>query len=453
MTDELEAIEKTPVAESQAPEELSWNEIDLNECLLDAIKLVDWRSPTPIQQSVIPHALTGKDIIALAETGSGKTGAFLIPVLSQLLESPQPCHTLILTPTRELAFQIKDTLCALGTPIGIKCTVIVGGVNLMEQSISLAKKPHVIIATPGRLIEHLENTKGFTLKLLKTFIIDEADRLLNLEYEKEVQKIINSLPSKRQNLLFSATMTQKVEKIQKICLNDPVKVELSTKYTTVENLYQFYFFIPAKYKEAYLVFLINDMENNSMIVFCSTCSTTEFIASMLHLLGYNTCALNGKMTQEKRLQSLNKFKAGKSKILVATDVASRGLDIPHVDVVLNFDVPIRAKDYVHRVGRTARAGRSGKAITCVTQYDIELYQRLEKLIDKKLPLFKSINHPDSKMAMLGLLDSVSEASRLAKIELNSKSKEKKQNIKNLSKKSKSIVEHSSYKKSLKNKRR
>ncbi|VEN43561.1 unnamed protein product, partial [Callosobruchus maculatus] len=337
------------------------------DALCKACEQLKWKEPSKIQREAIPVALQGKDVIGLAETGSGKTAAFALPILQALLENPQRYFALILTPTRELAFQISEQFEALGASIGVKCAVIVGGMDMMSQALILAKKPHILIATPGRLLDHLENTKGFSLRALKYLVMDEADRILNMDFEVEVDKILKVIPRERRTFLFSATMTKKVKKLQRACLQEPVKVEVSTKYQTVEKLQQYYIFIPVKFKDVYLVHILNELAGNSFMVFCSTCNNTIRTALMLRNLGLTAVPLHGQMSQNKRLAALTKFKAKNRSILISTDVASRGLDIPHVDVVINFDIPTHSKDYIHRVGRTARAGRSGIAITFVTQ--------------------------------------------------------------------------------------
>lgn len=372
-----------------------------------------WKTPTKIQKEAIPVALQGSDVIGLAETGSGKTGAFALPILQTLLDKPQRLYALVLTPTRELAFQISEQFEALGASIGIKCAVVVGGIDMMTQSLMLAKKPHIVIATPGRLVDHLENTKGFNLRSLRYLVMDEADRILNMDFEQEVDKILKVIPRERNTLLFSATMTKKVAKLQRASLQNPVKVEVSSKYQTVDKLQQYYLFIPVKYKDVYLVYILNELAGNSFMVFCSTCANTQRVALMLRNLGLTAIPLHGQMSQSKRLGALNKFKSKNRSILIATDVASRGLDIPHVDVVLNLDIPTHSKDYIHRVGRTARAGRSGVAITFVSQYDVELYQRIEHLIGKKLPLYKT-----EEEEVMQLMERVTEAQRYAKMEMN-----------------------------------
>ncbi|XP_023291880.2 probable ATP-dependent RNA helicase DDX47 isoform X1 [Lucilia cuprina] len=391
---------------------MTWKELGLNDTLCKSCEELKWKAPSKIQKEAIPVALQGKDVIGLAETGSGKTGAFALPILQALLDNPQRYFALILTPTRELAFQISEQFEALGSSIGVKCCVVVGGMDMVSQALQLGKKPHIIIATPGRLVDHLENLKGFNLKAIKYLVMDEADRILNMDFEVELDKILKVLPKERRTFLFSATMTKKVKKLQRASLKDPVKVEVSNKYQTVEQLQQYYIFIPVKYKDVYLVHILNELAGNSFMIFCSTCNNTVKTALMLRALGLAAIPLHGQMSQNKRLAALNKFKAKNRSILISTDVASRGLDIPHVDVVLNFDIPTHSKDYIHRVGRTARAGRSGKAITFVTQYDVELYQRIEHLLGKQLPLYKC--EEDEVMA---LQERVSEAQRTAKLEL------------------------------------
>ncbi|XP_072348568.1 probable ATP-dependent RNA helicase DDX47 [Scyliorhinus torazame] len=403
---------KMAAAESKAENPGSFRDLGVTQVLCEACEELGWKSPTKIQTEALPVALQGRDIIGLAETGSGKTGAFALPILQALLEKPQRLFALVLTPTRELAFQISEQFEALGSSIGVKSAVIVGGIDMMSQSLALAKKPHVVIATPGRLIDHLQNTKGFNLRSLKYLVMDEADRILNMDFETEVDKILKVIPRDRNTYLFSATMTKKVQKLQRAALKDPVKCAVSTKYQTVEKLQQYYVFIPSKFKDCYLVSILNELAGNSFIIFCSTCNNTQRTALLLRNLGFTAIPLHGQMNQNKRLGALNKFKAKSRSVLLATDVASRGLDIPHVDVVINFDIPTHSKDYIHRVGRTARAGRSGKAITFVTQYDVELFQRIEHLIDKKLPAF-----PTQEEEVMLLVERVTEAQRFARLEL------------------------------------
>jgi ATP-dependent RNA helicase DDX47/RRP3 len=376
--------------------------------LAKACASLGWRAPTDIQCASIPEALKDRDVIGLAQTGSGKTGAFALPILQSLLDAPQAFHSLVLSPTRELAIQIAEQFETLGASIGVRASVLVGGVDMTTQAIRLGKRPHVIVGTPGRVVDHLENTKGFSLRALKVLVLDEADRLLNLDFEEEIDKILRVIPSERRTQLFSATMTNKVAKLQRACLRDPVKVEVSAKYSTVESLKQHYLFIPAKHKDCYATFLFNELSASTSIVFARTCDSTRKLALIARNLGFGAVPIHGQMSQPKRIAALNKFKSGERNILIATDVASRGLDIPSVDVVINYDVPQNSKDYVHRVGRTARAGRSGLAVTLVTQYDVELYQKIERLINKKLD-----KYPLEEEAVMLLYDRVNEAQRIA----------------------------------------
>lgn len=392
----------------------------LNVCepLALACDKLGWTTASRIQQQVLPHALAGRDIVGLAETGSGKTGAFCLPLLQELLEHPVrgAVFAVLLAPTRELAFQIHEVVEALGTSMGASSVCIVGGVDMSTQAIALARNPHVVVATPGRLVDHLQNTKGFTLKKIKYLVMDEADRMLSLDFEQELNQILEVIPDStqgRRTMLFSATMTSKVEKLQRASLSNPVRVEVSTKFCTPKKLLQSYLLCPAKYKDCYLTYLINEHAGQSMLVFGATCNNVQRLALMLRNLGFPAICLHGQMSQPKRLGALHKFKAGGRDVLICTDVASRGLDIPSVDLVINYDLPGHGKDYIHRVGRTARAGRSGKAIAMVTQYDVEVYQRLEGLLGKKLDAYRGAEEE----TVLVLLERVNEAQRLATREL------------------------------------
>ncbi|KIY74073.1 DEAD-domain-containing protein [Cylindrobasidium torrendii FP15055 ss-10] len=354
--------------------------------LVDAAAALNFTRPTPVQQQCIPAALQGKDIIALAPTGSGKTAAFALPIIQRLWESPRGIFACVLAPTRELAYQISSQFEALGAGIGVRCAVIVGGdVDKIDQAVALAKKPHIIIATPGRLLDHLKTTKGFHLKSIQHLVLDEADRLLDLDFGASIDLVLQAIPTERTTYLFSATMTTKVAKLQRASLRDHVRVEAGLANQTVDTLLQYYILCPLVMKDANVVALIESQAQSSMIIFVRTIHNARRLAGMLRMLTFSVVPLHGELTQTQRLGALAKFKSGERKILVATDVVSRGLDIPLVDLVINYDMPTTSKDYIHRVGRTARAGRAGKAVTLITQYDVELLQRLEKAINCKLP--------------------------------------------------------------------
>lgn len=335
--------------------------------LCEACESLGWKTPTAIQIATIPPALEGRDIIGLAETGSGKTAAFVLPVLQSLLETPSRLFCVALAPTRELCAQISEQFKALGANIALEVATILGGLDMNSQAMALSKRPHVIVASPGRLSDHIENTKGFFLKSSKFLILDEADRILSMDFDDALNNIIKAMPEERQTFLFSATMTSKVSKLQKASLKNPVRYEIGGKYDTVSGLEQNFYLCPFKYKWTVITLLVEKFTSCVTIVFCNTCSTARKLSFYLDNLTHKTTCLHGKMSQPLRLSALNNFKAGSSNILVTTEVGSRGLDIPSVDLVVNFDVPQSGKDYIHRVGRTARAGRSGQAITLVTQ--------------------------------------------------------------------------------------
>nr|CDI52997.1 probable DEAD box protein (putative RNA helicase) [Melanopsichium pennsylvanicum 4] len=385
--------------------------------IVEACTNMGFKHPTPIQVKSIPEAIKGHDVIGLAQTGSGKTAAFTIPILQALWDNPKPFFACVLAPTRELAYQISQQVEALGSTIGVRSATIVGGMDMMSQSIALSKRPHVIVATPGRLQDHLENTKGFSLRGLQYLVMDEADRLLDMDFGPIIDKLLQSIPRERRTMLFSATMTTKVAKLQRASLKNPVRVEVDTKYTTVSTLKQHYLFMPFAHKDTYLVHLANEQAGHSIIVFTRTVHDSQRLSILLRLLGFSAIPLHGQLSQQARLGALNKFKTGGRSILVATDVASRGLDIPAVDLVVNYDIPTNSKDYIHRVGRTARAGRSGRSVTLVTQYDVELLQRIEAVIGLKMEEFPG-GH--DKEAVMLLSERVAEAHRAAVRELKDK---------------------------------
>ncbi|GBG30397.1 ATP-dependent RNA helicase DBP8 [Hondaea fermentalgiana] len=395
---------------------VTFEELKVHEEIVKACKALGWSHATEIQREAIPHALEGRDVIGLAETGSGKTGAFSVPMLCRLLDQPtRRLFGIVLAPTRELAFQIHEVVQGLGTSIGVKSCCVVGGVDRVAQAIALAKKPHIVIGTPGRVVDHLENTKGFTLDSARVLVLDEADRMLSMDFEEEINSILQAMPPRgtRQTFLFSATMTSKVAKLQRASLDSPVKVEVSkSRYQTVKTLEQNYMLTPAQYKDTYLIFILNELAGQTAIIFVSTCHNATRLALMMRNLGIGATALHGQMHQTKRLGALNRFKSQGNNVLVATDVAARGLDIPSVDLVVNYDVPSNGKDYIHRVGRTARAGKAGRAVTLVTQYDVEVFQRIEAMLRKKLTAF-----PAQKDLVMVLNDQVSEAARQAVMQI------------------------------------
>ncbi|CAL3963600.1 hypothetical protein PZA11_001168 [Diplocarpon coronariae] len=390
----------------------TFKDLGIIDELCDACTALGYKAPTPIQVESIPLALQDRDLIALAETGSGKTAAFALPILQALLDKPQAFFGLVIAPTRELAYQISQSFEALGSKIAVRCAVIVGGMDMVPQAIALGKKPHIIVATPGRLLDHLENTKGFSLRSLKHLVMDEADRLLDLDFGPILDKILKVVPRERRTYLFSATMSSKVESLQRASLRDPLRVSVSTKYQTVSTLIQNYLFIPLIHKDVYLVYLMNEFVGQSAIIFTRTVNETQRLAILLRSLGFGAIPLHGQLSQTARLGALNKFRAGTRKILVATDVAARGLDIPSVDIVLNYDLPPDSKTYIHRVGRTARAGKSGHAFSIVTQYDVEIFKRTETALKMQLDEYEPV-----KEEVMVFKARVEEAQRYARNEM------------------------------------
>eukprot|EP00049_Salpingoeca_infusionum_P022857 m.9214 g.9214 ORF g.9214 m.9214 type:complete len:480 (-) comp5433_c0_seq1:108-1547(-) len=409
---ESSAGEKEPEKAKEDPK--TFAELGLEDELCETCATLNYKAPTPIQAQAIPHVLAGKDVIGVAETGSGKTAAFLLPVLHFLLnlERPKAFYAVVMAPTRELAKQIDDAALALGASIGLKTALLTGGMDMTSQVQKLAKRPHIVVATPGRIADHLQHTKGFNLRNLNFLILDEADRMMTPDFKAEMEQLLRVIPRERTTLMFTATLNSKIEWLQRMSLRNPVKVEVKSQFKTVDNLNERMLFMPFKDKNTYFVYAVNELQGNSMIIFCSTCKAVMKATFMLRELGFPAICLHGQMTQAKRYGALSSFTSQKSSILLATDVASRGLDIPHVDVVMNYDVPTHSKDYIHRVGRTARAGKCGKAISFVTQYDVEFIQRIEQVTGKRIDMWKV-----DKASVQQLAERVSEASRVAQDEL------------------------------------
>ncbi|PRP75082.1 hypothetical protein PROFUN_03918 [Planoprotostelium fungivorum] len=407
-----ESIRIQALQEENNADNTTFEDLGLNPQLVEATKKMGYKKPTKIQRETIPLALAGRDIIALAQTGSGKTATFALPILNQLLDAPQPFFACVMSPTRELATQIAKHFEALGSIIGVRAAVIVGGISTMDQAMALSKRPHILVGTPGRIAWHLEHTKGFSLKNLKFLVMDEADKLLQDEYEEELNKILEIIPKERHTYLFSATMTSKVRKLERASLINPAKIQVASKYETVDRLVQNYLLIPAKYKDCYLVYILTESAGNSTMIFADTRRDVQRLSYVLKNLGFSAIPLHGQMDQTERYAALTRFTSGNVSIIIATDVASRGLDIPKVDLVINYDIPNNAKDYIHRVGRTARGDKSGRAIAMVTQYDVELYQRIESLIEKQLEAY-AMEEEDA----LILLERVTEAQRYAAVQM------------------------------------
>ena len=370
--------------------------IGLKNWLIRQCRGMGINGPTVVQTNCIPPALEGRDVIGCSKTGSGKTLAFALPILQALSEDPFGIFALILTPTRELAFQIADQFRAVGKPLSLRDCVIVGGKDMVMQGKELAKKPHIVIATPGRLADHLESCDTFSLKKIKYLVLDEADRLVDGGFDTQLKTIFSALPptTERQTLYFSATMSDSLQKLKELATSkgrEPFVwqsggIDDKNEIATVQGLEQRYVLTPTDAKDAYLAQVIRQHYENEnrkqdlTIIFTRTCRTCQLVAMTLTSLGYPSSALHSMMAQKERSLSLAKFRSSQVHILVATDLASRGLDIPDVQLVLNHNVPHVTKDYIHRVGRTARAGRRGVAITFVTPNDVVLIKAVEDVI-------------------------------------------------------------------------
>jgi len=396
----------------------SFKDLGLNTWLLDTCREMGIKEPTEIQKQCIPAVLKGLDVVGRAKTGSGKTAAFALPILHTLSQDPFGIYALILTPTRELAFQITVQFSALGTPIPLTITTVVGGLDMLHQNLEISKRPHIIVATPGRLADHIKSGLKMSINNLQYLILDEADRLFDSCFDKDMDTILSTIPppENRQTLLFSATMTY-MDKISKVTKKKPEPLFLQvsdSQHSTVEDLEQTYLYIPQNAKEVYLYHILtqSQYENSSIIIFTSTCKSCEIIGQYLIEMELECVTLNSRLTQSRRLASLGKFRSGKARILVATDVASRGLDIPTVQLVINFDIPRVIDDYIHRVGRTARAGRGGIAITIVSQYDVDIFKQIEKFLNMELKLYQI-----KQEKVLEIFKKCNQARRMAKIRL------------------------------------
>lgn len=392
-------------------------ELGLAEWAVKTCKELAMRKPRQVQLNCIPKILDGRHVLGIDETGSGKTAAFALPILHRLGEHPFGVFALVLTPTRELAYQLAEQFRALGSCLHVRIAVVVGGMDMLEQAKILTSRPHVVIATPGRIKVLLEDNPDIppVFSRTKFLVLDEADRVLDVGFQEDLKLIFQCLPENRQNLFFSATTTSNLQKLRERYQNKLYVYEAYEGLKTVETLKQQIIFVPNKVKEVYLMHMLSKMEDmgiRSAIVFFSTCRDCHRLSLMLEVLDQEAAALYSFKSQAQRLEALNQFKSGKVSILLATDVASRGLDIPTVDLVINYDVPRFPRDYVHRVGRTARAGRGGLAVSIVTQNDIHLIHEVEALLEKQLEL---VEYKENEV--LSLMKKVFSAKNVAEMKM------------------------------------
>ncbi len=374
---------------------LNFSDFSLNNDLQKALADIGYKHPTPIQEQTIDLALKGHDILGIAQTGTGKTAAFCLPIIhnlnkTQIKTAPKSPRALILTPTRELAIQIHDNLNSYGQFLNQKYTVIFGGVSQGKQVNQLRNGVDILVATPGRLLD-LINQKHLSLKAVESFVLDEADRMLDMGFMKEVEKIIKLMPKVRHNLFFSATMPPKIQTLANNILYKPKKIEVTPQATTVEKIQQTVMYVEKSNKVDLLIHLLKSNKKHKTLVFISMKHMANRVATKLEAKGIATAVIHGNKSQSARQKALQNFTRGDIRVMLATDIASRGIDIEDITHVINFELSHMAEVYVHRIGRTARAGTEGKAISLVTGEEKSFLAHIEKTIRHKIAVDKE--HP------------------------------------------------------------
>lgn len=374
---------------------MTFNELELLDNILKALREQGYEKPTPIQEQAIPYLLDGRDIVACAQTGTGKTAAFAIPILQSLSKNSsnnRGIKTLILTPTRELAIQIDESFESYGKYTNISHSVIFGGVPQGKQVSALKRGVDVLIATPGRLLDLIG--QGYVkLNSLEIFVLDEADRMLDMGFINDVKKVLKLLPRKRQTLLFSATMPDEIKKLSQSMLINPAKVEVTPPASTVDKIEQSLYYTNKSDKRKLLVHLIEEKNINMALVFNRTKHGADKIVKFLKKSGISAAAIHGNKSQNARQKALKDFKDGKTNVLVATDIAARGIDIDELTHVFNYDLPNVAETYVHRIGRTGRAGMEGTAIAFCDAGEKGDLKDIQKLIDLKIEVVDDHPYP------------------------------------------------------------
>lgn len=373
----------------------SFDSFELHDSIKTALKNKGYESPTPIQAQAIPHLLEGRDLLGIAQTGTGKTAAFSLPIINRLAKNkiktkPARVRALILTPTRELAAQIEENIKTYSKDLKLFCAVIFGGVGHRQQIMNMGKGVDILVATPGRLLDLMDD--GHVLfEQLEVFVLDEADRMLDMGFIHDVKRVIAKLPPVRQTLLFSATMPSDIASLAGTLLNDPVRVEVTPESTTVEKIDQKLLMVDRSNKAPLLNTLLRDQSIKSALVFTRTKHGANRVVQNLEGAKISAAAIHGNKSQNAREKALGDFRAQKIRVLVATDIAARGIDVSHVTHVINYDLPDDPKSYVHRIGRTARAGRDGIAISFCDDSERGLLKDIQKSINATIPL--ETNHP------------------------------------------------------------
>ncbi|MBP6121010.1 MULTISPECIES: ATP-dependent RNA helicase RhlE [Providencia] len=371
----------------------NFSDLALNEEILLAINELGYETPTPIQQQAIPAVLAGHDLLASAQTGTGKTAGFTLPILQKLIETPRgknrrPVRALILTPTRELAAQVAENVKEYSRHLNIRSLVIFGGVSINPQMMKLRSGVEILIATPGRLLD-LEHQNAVDLSQVEILVLDEADRMLDMGFIHDIRRVINKLPKKRQNLLFSATFSDEIKQLAGKLLTNPVTIEVARRNSASEQIAQFVHFVDKKRKAELLSFMIGRENWQQVLVFTRTKHGANRLAEHLNKDGIKAAAIHGNKSQGARTRALADFKSGGIRVLVATDIAARGLDIEQLPYVVNYELPNIAEDYVHRIGRTGRAEATGKAISLVCVDEHKLLKDIEKLLKKSIPVMET----------------------------------------------------------------
>ena len=369
---------------------MTFQELNLAEPLTRALEAEGYTSPTPIQRQAIPHALVGRDLIACAQTGTGKTAAFALPVLQRLdalraAGAPRGIRALVLTPTRELAAQIGESLATYGKNLRLRHAVVFGGVGAQNQIRALEARPDILVATPGRLLD-LAGEGFVDLRALEVFVLDEADRMLDMGFLPDVKRVLARLPAKRQTLLFSATMPADIEDLARRILVDPIRVAVAPVASTAERIAQSVYLVPREEKRALLEHVLKGEPVERALVFTRTKHGADKVVRMLERASIFAEAIHGNKSQNARTRALLAFREGRTRVLVATDIAARGIDVEGVSHVINFDLPEVAESYVHRIGRTARAGASGVAVSFCDGEERGLLAGIEKLIRMRIPV-------------------------------------------------------------------
>ena len=380
-------------ASAEAAPSLKFSSVGLSPILQRAVADQGYTTMTPIQAKAIPLVLAGRDIMGAAQTGTGKTAAFSLPLLHKMLPhenasmSParHPVRALVIAPTRELADQVADNIKGYASHSKLRVAVVFGGIDMKPQTLELKAGVEVLVATPGRLLDHIE-AKNCVLNQVEYVVLDEADRMLDIGFLPDLQRILSYLPKQRQTLLFSATFSPEIRRLAESYLQDPLMVEVARANATATNVEQHFYSVATDDKRAAVLKILKDRGIKQALIFVNSKLGCARLARSFERDGLRTNALHGDKSQDERLKALEAFKAGTVDVLVATDVAARGLDIVDLPAVFNFDVPYNAEDYVHRIGRTARAGASGLAITLVSRDDARLVGDIEKLIHKKIEL-------------------------------------------------------------------